>query len=130
MNDSEITINNIELTQIELKQKQEEMAKMLRLKKRPLSSDSEEIKRDRHIISDIDLNEAGDEEEEPKRSLVGSVVKGTLAKKEKLGFESTDEIAIKKKSKFRPSFQRKQINADICPARFDMLKRNNRNNFN
>jgi hypothetical protein len=83
------------------------MAKMLRRKKRPISSDSEEeIKRDRHIISDVDLNEAGDEEECP-RNLVGSVVKGTLAKKEKVNFESNDERGVKKKPKFRPSFQKK-----------------------
>lgn len=84
------------------------MAKILKSKKnRPISSDSEEIKRDRHIISDVDLNEAGDEEDVPKKSLVGSVVKGALkSRKERVDFESNDEKAIKKK-KFRPSFQKK-----------------------
>jgi hypothetical protein len=81
------------------------MAKMLRKKKRPISSDSEEeVKRDRHIISDVDLNEAGDEDDHP-RNLVGSVVKGTLAKKEKVVFEPSENV--KKKTKFRPSFQKK-----------------------
>ena len=70
----------------------EEMAKIIKKNKKPISSSGseEEAKREyqsRHIISDVDLNEAGDEEE-PAANLIGSVVKGTLAKKERVDFES------------------------------------------
>ena len=93
---------------MEAKQKKEEIAKMLRKKPAISSSDEEEAKRyqSRHIISDVDLNEAGDEEQ-PPGNLVGSVVKGTLAKKERLDFESQSEKMTKKTRKrdnFRPSF--------------------------